>query len=627
MVAIGGWLIPEAAAGDDPDTLAALARTCGSSGPVATATAPGSACVARGGSVDWDADSGVLATICGRAHWRDSDLAGTGAAYGDATALLGAYRRFGSDLVDQLQGEFTLAVIDPARTRVIAAADRLARQPLYYARAGSGVVFASTATAVANHPLVNTELSPQGVFDYLYFHMIPAPGTIYRTIAKLPAANRVEYRDGSLEASRYWIPTFREDHDASRESLAAEVRGAIRDAVGQHTGPGQVGAFLSGGLDSSTVAGMLAERQGAETESFSIGFHAEGYDEIPFARATARHFGMQSHEYYVTPRDVGDSLEHIARAYDEPFGNSSALPAYFCARAAAQAGITTLLAGDGGDELFAGNTRYTKQQLFERYHQLPGALRRTVLEPALGTGLGGLPGARKLRSYVEQANTPLPDRMQSYNFMHRIPPEAIFSQAFLEQVDTSSPLRRLREIYNAPAEPTTALNRMMYLDWQITLADSDLRKVTRMCEVAGVEAVFPMLDDAVVDVSTRIPSDWKLPRGRLRGFYKDAFRDWLPAGTLGKKKHGFGLPFGVWLRTEPDLRAVASDGIANLHAQGWFAPGFLDSVLDERLAEHAAYYGDLAWVLAVLGLWEQKGSDTASRSDVAEAPDSTGVGT
>lgn len=605
MAAIAGWLIPGWAPTERAPLRRAVAGPSGVGDEPREVLTEGAGALACAATVEHDPDSGLVALITGRPRWLDPATAATATAHGDGAALLQAYTRFGTEVPTHVTGELALAVIDPRRRSVFAATDRLGRHPLYYARTGSGIVIGSTAEAVTAHPLVATRLSLQGLYDYIYFHMVPAPRTIHEGVAKLPAASCLEYRDGTAATRRYWVPSFQEATDASPEGAAGELRGAIRTAVRRHTDRGgAVGAFLSGGLDSSTVAGMLAEATSGEAATFSIGFHADGYDELPYARTVARHFGTRSHEYYVTPADVAETLVRVATAYDEPFGNSSALPAYFCARAAADAGVTTLLAGDGGDELFAGNERYAKQQLFERYRMVPRAVRNQLLEPALSTRAARLPGLRKLRSYVEQARTPLPERMQSYNFLHRIAPETVFTPEFLEQVDPSAPLRHQRELYETPEAPTSALNRMMYLDWQLTLADNDLRKVTGMSELAGVEAVFPMLDEDVVALSTRIPSDWKLPRGRLRGFYKDAFRGWLPDQTLAKTKHGFGLPFGVWLTSEPALREVAGDGIAALRGHGWFTAEFLDGLLDARVREHAAYYGDLAWILAVLGHWE-----------------------
>jgi len=265
-------------------------------------------------------------------------------------------------------------------------------------------------------------------------------------------------------------------------------------------------------------------------------------------------------------------------------------------------GVTHLLGGDGGDELFAGNERYAKQTVFEHYRHLPRWLRRGALEPLLGRLPGSMLPFRKAQSYVRQANVPLPDRLQTYNFLNRFPADQVFEADLLAAIDPDQPRNSERETYRR-LKNASALNRMLYLDWQITLADNDLRKVTRACELAGVEVSYPLLDDAVVELSTRIPSAQKLRHGRLRHFYKEATKDFLPAAIIAKEKHGFGLPFGVWLVEHEGLRQLAKESLAALKARGLIRPAFIDRVLDLHAKEHASYYGELVWVLMVLELW------------------------
>jgi asparagine synthase (glutamine-hydrolysing) len=264
--------------------------------------------------------------------------------------------------------------------------------------------------------------------------------------------------------------------------------------------------------------------------------------------------------------------------------------------------VAHLLGGDGGDELFAGNERYAKQTVFEHYQRVPGWVRRALLEPLVDRLPGGVSAFRKAQSYVRQANVPLPDRLQTYNFLNRFPVAAIFEPDLLAAIDPEQPRRFERETYHRPRD-ASALNRMLYLDWQITLADNDLRKVTRACELAGIEVSYPLLDDAVVELSTRIPSAQKLRHGRLRHFYKEATRDFLPAAIIEKKKHGFGLPFGVWLVEHAGLRDLARDSLEALKERRLIRPDFIDRVLALHAEQHASYYGELVWVLVVLELW------------------------
>jgi asparagine synthase (glutamine-hydrolysing) len=226
----------------------------------------------------------------------------------------------------------------------------------------------------------------------------------------------------------------------------------LQQATARQLDGGKAGCFLSGGTDSSTVAGMIGLAHGTPAATYSIGFEAEGYDEMEFAHIAVRQFNTEHHEYYVTPDDLVRSIPMVAASYDQPFGNSSALPAYYCAKMAKDDGVTRILAGDGGDELFGGNSRYAKQRVFDWYQHIPGAIRTGIMEPLLGTSLASsLPLVRKASSYVEQASVPMPDRLQMYNLITRLGIEQALGKDFLAQLiflprcNTSAKCGRLRK--------------------------------------------------------------------------------------------------------------------------------------------------------------------------------------
>ncbi|MCB1679160.1 MAG: hypothetical protein KDI16_10815 [Halioglobus sp.] len=541
--------------------------------------------------------------LVGYPRFTDPELRQLAADNGPAAALACAYTADADAFTAQLWGAFSFSIVDADNERVVLGIDRLGQFPLFYHQLPQGIAWGTTANAVLAHPALRPRVSEQGVFDYVYFHFMPSPVSIFSGLSKLQAAHCLVFEAGKSSVQRYWQPQFSESTDKSYrdacDALLPLLRRAVQRSLDQAVAPG---AFLSGGLDSSTVTGVLAEVKQQQAQAFAIGFSAKGYDEMPYARITARHFGVELNEYYVTPDDVVQALPLVATSYDEPFGNSSALPAYFCARMAAEHGVTRLLAGDGGDELFAGNERYARQQIFEHYARAPKVLRRGLLEPILGLLPARLPLIGKARSYIEQANVPLPDRLQTYNFLHRHAPEDIFAPDLLEHISVAAPVELLRSVYSAPREASTQ-NRMLYLDWQFTLADNDLRKVSHMCALAGVEVVYPLLDDELVAFSCTLPSRWKLRGRRLRHFYKDALQHWLPAATISKTKQGFGLPFGVWLQTHDALRELAYDNLLKLKSRHILRPEFIDRTIDLHRSGHAAYYGELAWILTVFELW------------------------
>ena len=553
--------------------------------------------VARPALVQHD---GMTVAVTGHPRWRD----GSGAAL-DPVQLAVRLRERGRDALAALGGDFALAAWDERQRRGLLAVDRIGVQPLVYGHAGAAVVFGSTLDLVFGHGGIERRLSMQAVFDYLYYHVTPGPETILQGARRVPPGHCVEFGPrGTGEPVPYWTLQFKEDRGARLEDLKHEfvdvLRASVRDAA---DGDG-AGAFLSGGTDSSTVSGMLGRVTGRPARTFSMGFDVPGFDETEYARIAARHFGTQHHEYYVTPQDVVEAVPTVAAAYDQPFGNASAVPAFCCARYAREHGIRRLLAGDGGDELFGGNERYAKQHLLALYHRMPAVLRRAVVEPVLLNmpGIGAVPLLRKLRSYVEQARGDMPLRYESYNLMQHFGVAEMFTPDFLATVEERHPVALLSQAH-APFSEDSLINQMLAIDLRFVLADGDLPKVLHTCNLAEVDVSFPLLDDRVIDFSLRLPSALKLRGTQLRWFFKEALRDFLPPEIITKKKHGFGLPVGRWLIDHKPLFDLATDSIERLRPRGILRPQFVRELVDVKLREHPGYYGTMVWVLMMLGLW------------------------
>ena len=503
------------------------------------------------------------------------------------------------------EGEFAIALRD-ASGRTFLAVDRFAVRTLCYRVANGRLHFAARADELAAR--AGADVDPQALFDYLYFHVIPSPRTAFKGVSRLPPGHYALFENGQLTVAPYWVPEFAAQAGLALEPAKAEFRQLLRDAVAAELDGGKPACFLSGGTDSSTVAGMIGVACGQPAATYSIGFEAEGYDEMEYARLAARHFKTEHHEYYVTPEDLVASIALVARHYDQPFGNSSALPAYYCAKMAREDGVTKLLAGDGGDELFGGNTRYAKQRVFGWYGDVPALLRSGVLEPALlRTQLGKLPLLRKGASYIEQARVPLPDRMQMYNLLSRLGAQNVLTAGFLAQVDPSSPAQQQRQVWQG-AHAQHELDRMLAFDWRYTLAEADLPKVCGTTDLAGVAVGFPFLDPRLLEFSMKLPPHFKLKGMKLRWFFKEALRGFLPDATLTKKKQGFGLPFGVWLTRNASLMKVAVDALASLSTRRIVRPEFITTLVNDRLPEHPGYYGEMVWILMMLELWMQRHS-------------------
>lgn len=502
-------------------------------------------------------------------------------------------------------GDFAIAFWDGRTNRGWIAIDRFGIQPLVYTRCGEALVYASALDSLGAFPGVRREIVPQAIFDYLFYHVSPGPQTLFRGQMRVPPGQFVEFGDHAVGTPvPYWSLKFDEVAGRPFETLKSEFRAHLMAAVREGAEGTDVGSFLSGGTDSSTVTGMLSRAGLGPARSFSIGFDVKGYDEMSYARIAARHFGAEHHEYYVTPDDVVKALPRMAASYDQPFGNASAIPTYYCSRFAREHGVKRMLAGDGGDELFGGNERYSKQYLLSLYQRVPASLRRGLLEPLLlaSTPLHRVQPLRKIKSYIEQARPPMPQRYESYNLLQHLGTGTIFAPEFLSAIDLDHPDQLMVEAH-APFTGDSLVNQMLAIDIRFVLGDSDLPKVTRMCDLGGTDVTFPLLDDRLLEFSVGLAADLKLRGTTLRWFFKEALRDFLPIEVITKEKHGFGLPVGTWLVEHAPLRKLAVDAIATLRSRNIVQPAFIDDLLDHKLAEHPPYYGAMVWVLMMLGLW------------------------
>lgn len=548
-------------------------------------------------------ENGLAATLQGRPTFLDNDLAFIAHEQGPAVAVAHGWVRFGEKLPTLMQGNFAFAVLEPLKKRACLVLDRIGIERLCYAKQGNQLVFGSSIQSVAAHPAVGRDIDPQAIYDFLYFHTVPAPRSLYRGVHKLLPGQIVTLKNGQLNSAFYWEADYA-PADPDFDSLRHQFRGVLDQAVRDVDAPATA-AFLSGGTDSSTIVGALSAVRAAPVDTFSIGFDADGFDEMEYARCAVARFGSRPHEYYLKPADIVTAIPIIAREYDEPFGNSSAVPTYFCAQAAREAGFAHMLAGDGGDEIFGGNARYAKQGLFEVYARLPALIRRGMVEP-----LTRLPGLSrhfplaKLKSYVDQAKVGLPLRLESYNFMHRTPLDQILAADFIHAIDPSTVDAGLTDTYARTASDHY-INRMMHLDMKFTLADNDLRKVGTMTEAAGIEAHYPLLDDRLVAFANALPVDYKVRGQKLRWFFKEALGDLLPEKIINKSKHGFGLPFGVWSNQYAPLGDLASDSLSDLKQRGWIEPAYLDHMRAMQQGPHASYYGVMIWVMMMLEQWLQ----------------------
>ncbi len=588
-----------------------LTRMAGHIGPAA----PASFCVGtRGGLTVCGTDtplhffraidSGVCAAFFGHPRWHSNAPDAIRSTARIAEGFVRAFRDHGTQSLTWLSGDFALALLDERAQEILLAIDRTGIRTLAYHSDARGVAFSTHLGALRDFDGLTLSLDHQALYDYIYFHIIPAPATIYQNIQRLLPGQYLHWRAGQTTLANYALSDYSERPRVSFEQDKERLFELLRNAVRNSLSSPSVGCFLSGGLDSSTVVGITGEVTGAPAHSFSIGFAVEGYDEMEYARTAARHFSARHEAYYVTPEDVRNAVPRVAAYYDNPYGNASAVPLYYCAKLARDQGVALLLGGDGGDELFGGNARYAKQWQLSLYHHLPGMLRRGILEPLIGTAptADGAGLANKVRSYIRQANLPPYERMEGYNLLHLIGAQTLLTPGFLSKVSTAHPLQHLQALY-AGTHGRDSITRMMAMDMQLTLADNDLVKVGGMCELAGIDVAYPFLDDELCAFAYGLPLSMKLRRTQLRHFYKHALRGFLPDVVIDKEKHGFGLPFGVWMQSDAGLRELTCDSLNSLKSRDIVSGAFIDELINTHIPRHPGYYGTLAWVLMMLEHW------------------------
>lgn len=576
---------------------------CGDGAVLGSRSSETSSALCRRGSllVACDADLynvAELAAAIGSELTRD-DLPGV---------LASLYLKHGDTFVSQLRGNFAIAVWNAASRTLLLARDRFGVKPLCYAATQAEVVFASQPRAVFAGNRIAKEIEARSLVDYLNYGIVPAPHTAFRSVNKVNPGECVIWRDGTVRRFFYWEMQYPEDARASVRSLAEELLHRMESSVritSQGLDPGKTGCFLSGGTDSSSVVGLLTGLKEQPANTFSIGFAEERFNELEYARLAARHFGSCHRESLLGAGDAQSSITKIVDAYDEPFANSSAIPTYWCAKLARESGIEVMLAGDGGDELFGGNERYRTERVFGLYQRVPGPVRRWLLEPIL-LASPELPGPfGKAQRYIRRSNTPNPERYCQWRLLQVFQPKEVLGSA-MPHVNGDL-LSAVRNHYTA-APASSELNRLLYIDVKMTLGDEDLPKVVRMTELAGVKVRFPYLDHVLAEFSGSLPAELKVRGLKKRYLFKRATQRLLPEAILRKKKHGFGLPMGLWLKTDSGLHTLAQQVLLDprTYQRGYFRRDFVEKLFHNLQQDETPYFGDLLWVFLMLELWHRQ---------------------
>lgn len=532
-----------------------------------------------------------------------------------SAGLLRLYLEEGMTFLAKLRGEFVLSLWDGLNERLCLATDRFRICPLFYYHDREKLVFASRVRGILASPLhIERTIDPRTIVDVVSSSVIPTPRTVFNEVRKLPPGHVLTYQNGEMKIAPYWEINFLHPDRSSEADLAGKLKSRLTDSISARLesegASDQIGSFLSGGIDSSTVTGVLTQLTKGPLKSFSIGFDEQRFNEISYARIAAQAFKAQHYEYFVTPKDTVDAIPVLLDAFDEPFANASAIPTFFCAKMARERGVSVLYSGDGGDELFAGNERYATERLFEYYSEIPEFFRETLIKP-LVFALADKPGWKffvRGKKYIQRASIPYPRRLWSYGFFMVVPMQELLEEGFQEIVGTDYHPDAAMERYYFQAPAQSELDRQLYIDLKLTISDNDLFKVTRMTEAAGVTVRFPFLDHRLAEFAAEVPADIKMRGRELRSFFKKAYSELLPIEVRTKKKHGFGLPIPMWLRTDKRLNEMMHDLVLSPQSvqRGYFRESALRELIDRHRTDETSFYGTTLWNLMVLELWHRK---------------------
>ena len=491
----------------------------------------------------------------------------------DCETLLHLYEQYGDDCVQHVNGMFAFALWDAKRRRLIVARDRLGVKPIYIWRHGSRLAFASEAKALFALPGIRAELDPAALYSYLALGYVPAPQSMFRGVQKLPPATMLLAENGRVEERCYWRLPKDVDRSRSEDEWVGDIRNRLEESVrSQMVSDVPIGAFLSGGIDSSAVVAFMSAHSDRPVKTYAIGFaggEAEAYyNELPYARQIAKRFKTDHHEILVRP-DVASLLPRLLWHMDEPIADTAFITTYLVSEFARK-DVTVILSGVGGDELFGGYRRYLGSHYQARFDRLPAGLRKAAF--ALGEKLPSdrhsplLNAMRLAKGFLASAGLPLEERYRSY--------VEVFSDDGTAQLLRERPAVSADPLAGAFQEATSTdeLNRMLAVDAATQLPDDLLLLTDRMSMAVSLECRVPLLDHELVELAARMPEDVKIRGGRLKHAMKAALTGLLPRDILERKKRGFGTPMGAWLKGDlaPMLHDLLSE--PSVEARGPLQP-------------------------------------------------------
>lgn len=522
----------------------------------------------------------------------------------DTEVIVHLYEEKGEDFVGRLRGMFAIALWDEQAQKLLLVRDRIGIKPLHYWFQEGALAFASEIKALLEYPAVGREVSLPALNDYLSFLYIPAPRTIYQEIQKLPPGHLARYQQGKFEIRSYWDFGDFIERGRDEEEWIELLRRALRESVQAHlVSDVPLGAFLSGGMDSSTVVAWMSQAASEPVKTYSIGFPDSRFNELPYAQQVAKRFRTEHHEERVEP-GAFELLPKIVSAFDEPFADSSAIPTYLVSRFARRH-VTVALSGDGGDELFGGYLWTQKEIWLERFRRLPAFFGK-------GTASLFLPqGYRPLREkgfwnavrrfYYDAALSPPESYARRAMCFQPWMVSGLLAPSVLEEVSQEGSLVLIRSFFEKSAD-RSLIDQFLYLDSKIYLPDDLLTKVDRMSMAHSLEVRVPLLDHKLAELAFSIPHRFKMKSRTTKYILKRAMQDLLPRAILRQRKQGFSIPLERWFRNE--LHSFARKILLEDHpvSARYFRSDYVRWLLGAH-REGVQNFGSQLYALVVFEIW------------------------
>ena len=523
----------------------------------------------------------------------------------DTEVIVHLYEDLGPEALRELRGMFALAIWDANHRQLLLARDRLGKKPLFYFAGPSSFAFASELQSLLEDPSVPRVPDLEAIRYYLTYRYVPSPYSAFQGIRKLPPAHYLLLKDGQLRLGRYWTLHYAEKSHEPEEVLSERARGYLEEAVRlRMISDVPIGAFLSGGLDSSAVVALMSRLSGAPVKTFSIGFEEDAFSELPYARSIARRFGTDHHEFVVKP-DAVSILPLLVRHFGEPFADSTAVPQYYLSKLAREH-VTVVLAGDGGDEAFGGYDRYVATLATRPTDRIPSPLRnglagviRRLSRCPLSTPFL-LRTSRFLRALSDDPQRRYVRWVSHFDLQQQA---VLFSSAFLKQVRGIDPERLVLDVYQQ-TDATHLLDATLDVDVRTYLPDDLLVKVDITSMANSLEVRAPFLDHPLMEMAASLPPSLKIQGLEKKYLLKRAMAELLPVEILNRPKQGFIVPIDHWFRH--DLQEMAYDTLLDPRSlgRGYFRPEVVRRLLDEHVRGVQNFHRQL-WNLLMLELWHR----------------------